>query len=135
MRNIMIVAILALAAAVWFFTQGKETPANQPTQSSSPSIIIPELTVDAQTGEAYFNAKCAACHGINGTGTDKGPPFIHQFYQQNHHGDESFQRAAKMGAQAHHWNFGDMPPVAGITRAEVTKIVIYIRALQTANGL
>lgn len=135
MRNIIIVTILALAAAAWFFTQGRENASSQTTQSSGASIIIPELSTAAQTGEAYFTAKCAACHGINAAGTEKGPPFLHKVYEQNHHADENFQRAAKMGAQAHHWKFGNMPPVAGITRAEVAKIITYIRALQAANGI
>ena len=133
MRNIIIIAIAALLGAVWFFTQEKSSP--QAAQNSAPSIIVPNLTAAAQTGETYFNAKCATCHGINGAGTQKGPTFIHKVYQKGHHGDESFQRAAKMGAPAHHWKFGNMPPVTGITRAEVTKIVTYIRELQAANGL
>lgn len=135
MRNIAILAIVALLGAAWFFTQSKEMPPDQITQSQSPSAIIPELTAAAKTGETYFNAKCAVCHGANGTGTDKGPPFLHKVYEPNHHGDESFQRAAKMGVQSHHWKFGNMPPVAGITRAEVAKIVIYIREVQAANGI
>jgi cytochrome c len=135
MRNkiLIITAIAALLATVWFFTQEKSQ--SQAAQSSAPSTIIPELSAAAQTGETYFNAKCAACHGINGAGTQKGPTFIHKVYQKGHHADESFQRAAKMGATAHHWNFGNMPPVTGITRAEVAKIITYIREIQAANGL
>ena len=132
MRNIIIVAIAAILATVWYFTQ--EKPSNQAAQNT-PSIIVPELSAAAQTGETYFNAKCADCHGINGAGTQKGPTFIHKVYQKGHHGDESFQRAAKLGAPSHHWNFGNMPPVTGITRAEIAKIVTYIRELQAANGL
>jgi hypothetical protein len=40
-----------------------------------------------------------------------------------------------MGVQAHHWRFGNMPPVEGITRAEVATIITYIRELQRANGI
>ena len=135
MRNFIIVAVAALLLAAWYFTQSGNTASTQTDQAQSPSVIVPELTAEAKIGEKYFNAKCATCHGMNGTGTDKGPPFLHKVYEQNHHADESFQRAAKMGAQAHHWNFGNMPPVAGITRAEVAKIVIYIREIQAANGI
>ncbi len=135
MRNIVIVAIAILLGATWFFTQSKDAPPDQITQTQAPSVTIPELGTDAKIGETFYNAKCAACHGKNGAGSDKGPPFIHKIYEPNHHGDESFQRAAKMGVKSHHWNFGDMPPVAGITRAEVAKIATYIRAIQAANGI
>ena len=135
MRNTILVAIAALLITAWYFTQAGNTPSDQTAQTQSPSLAVPELTADAKTGETYFNVKCAACHGMNGAGTDKGPSFIHKVYQQNHHADESFQRAAKMGTQAHHWKFGNMPPVAGITRAEVAKIVTYIREIQAANGI
>ncbi|MBL4750334.1 MAG: cytochrome c [Amylibacter sp.] len=132
MRNIIIVTIITLLGAAWYFTQ--EKPSNQTAQNTT-SIIVPELTAAAQIGETYFNAKCAACHGINGAGTQKGPTFINKAYRKGHHADESFQRAAKLGVAAHHWRFGNMPPVAGITRAEVTKIIVYIREIQAANGL
>jgi len=133
MRNIIVIAIAAILGAVWFFTQGEPSP--QAAQNSTPSIIVPELSAAAQTGETYFNAKCAACHGTNGAGTQRGPTFIHKIYRGGHHADEAFQRAAKFGAQSHHWNFGDMPPVTGITRAEVAKIVTYIREIQVANEI
>jgi hypothetical protein len=37
--------------------------------------------------------------------------------------------------KAHHWPFGDMPPVAGVTQADVTLILAYIREVQVANGI
>jgi len=39
------------------------------------------------------------------------------------------------GVRAHHWKFGSMPPVDGITDAEDGTIVAYVRALQRANGI
>jgi cytochrome c len=135
MRNIVVLIIVILLGALWYFAQSKNKDTNKNEQANAFSINIPELSTDARTGETYFNIKCAACHGVNGTGSESGPPLIHRFYVPNHHGNESFQRAAKIGVQSHHWNFGNMPPVAGITRAEVTKIVIYIREIQKANGL
>jgi mono/diheme cytochrome c family protein len=140
MRNIIIVAIIALSGAVWFFTQQKPAEqmaqnTGQATQNNAPSIIVPELTAAAKTGETYFNAKCVACHGTNAAGTQNGPTFISKIYRGGHHADEAFQRAAKLGVQSHHWDFGNMPPVANITRAEVAKIVTYIREIQVANGI
>jgi len=135
MRNIVVLIIVVLLGAVLFFTQSNGKNPNKNEQANAIAINIPELSTDARTGETYFNTKCAACHGVNGTGTENGPPLIHKFYVPNHHGDEAIQRAAKVGVPSHHWNFGNMPPVAGITRAEVAKIVIYIREIQKANGL
>ena len=42
---------------------------------------------------------------------------------------------AKNGVIAHHWDFGDMPPVAGVSGAEVTQIIAYIRDLQREGGI
>ncbi len=135
MRNLIALIIALLLGAVWFFTQSKDMPPDQVVKSQTPFVRLPEFTAAARAGETFFNAKCATCHGVNGTGSDKGPPLIHKIYEPNHHGDESFQHAAKSGVQSHHWNFGNMAPVAGITRAEVAKIVIYIREIQAANGI
>jgi hypothetical protein len=60
---------------------------------------------------------------------------VHKIYEPSHHGNESFQRAVAMGVRAHHWPFGNMPKVAGVTRAEVSTIITYVRELQRANGI
>ena len=53
----------------------------------------------------------------------------------NHHGDMSFVIAAQNGVRAHHWKFGNMPAVKGVTQADVLNIVAYVRALQRENGI
>jgi len=88
------------------------------------------VPADLQTGEAKFNANCAACHGPQGTGTQQGPPLVHKIYEPNHHGDAAFQRAAANGVRAHHWEFGNMPKIDGVTPDEVDHIVRYVRWLQ-----
>jgi len=100
-------------------------------------VLLPEaLSQNAEVGKRAFEAKCASCHGMNAVGQEGvAPPLVHVIYEPNHHGDESFQRAAELGVRAHHWPFGDMPAVEGITRADVTMIVAYIRELQRANGI
>jgi len=60
---------------------------------------------------------------------------VHAIYEPGHHGDLAFKRAAMNGVRAHHWPFGNMPPVQGITRADIGAIVAYVRALQRANGI
>jgi mono/diheme cytochrome c family protein len=86
-------------------------------------------------GQKLFADHCAKCHGPNGVGTDKGPPLVHKIYEPNHHGDYSFFRAVEMGVRAHHWKFGDMPPVPGLDTEKVGKIVEYIRWLQREAGI
>lgn len=86
-------------------------------------------------GEQLFNENCAACHGTDLKGTSAGPPFLHEVYEPSHHPDESFFAAATNGVQAHHWDFGNMPPVPGVTEQEVAAIVGYIREQQRAAGI
>ena len=101
------------------------------------NVILPAtLSQNAQSGKRGFEAKCAACHGVNAAGQDgAAPPLVHKVYEPSHHGDESFQRAASLGVRAHHWPFGNMPAVVGLTRGDVKMIIAYIRELQRANGI
>lgn len=98
-------------------------------------VHVPKFGSDATIGQRIFDGACAACHGTNAAGTvGVAPPLVHVIYEPNHHADEAFQRAAKLGVRSHHWRFGDMPPVDGLTRGDVKMIVTYIRELQRANG-
>ena len=101
------------------------------------NVILPAtLSQNAQSGKRGFEAKCAACHGVNAAGQDGvAPPLVHKVYEPSHHGDESIQRAASLGVRAHHWPFGNMPAVEGLTRGDVKMIIAYIRELQRANGI
>jgi mono/diheme cytochrome c family protein len=90
---------------------------------------------ELKAGEAKFNANCARCHGERGVGTQQGPPLVHKIYEPNHHADVAFQRAAAMGVRAHHWQFGNMPKIEGVTPADVTEIIGYIRWLQKQAGI
>ncbi len=86
-------------------------------------------------GAALFNAKCSKCHGTKGSGTDKGPPLVHRIYEPGHHADLSFHWAVERGVRAHHWGFGDMPPVEGVSNDDVSAIIGYIRGLQREAGI
>jgi hypothetical protein len=55
-------------------------------------------------------------------------------YEPNHHSDDAFRFAAANGVQAHHWNYGNMEPVDGLTDAEVDAIIAYVRAVQEREG-
>ena len=96
---------------------------------------FPEFSDEARQGGAIFMGSCASCHGLYLQGTEKGPPLLHKYYEPSHHGDETFYVAAKLGARQHHWNFGNMPPVEGITDEQIALIIRYVREMQKANGI
>lgn len=98
-------------------------------------VAVPELTGVAARGESLFGGKCASCHGQNAAGSDKGPPLVHKIYEPGHHADLAFHMAVQRGVRAHHWRFGNMPPVRGIGEGEISSIITYVRALQRANGI
>ncbi|MEM5501334.1 cytochrome c [Ahrensia kielensis] len=99
-------------------------------------VSVPQLTPAQSAGEVAFNENCAACHGQNAVGQDGvAPPLVHPIYEPSHHGDQAFVMAAQRGTRQHHWPFGDMPPVEGITDTEIQSIIVYVRALQRENGI
>lgn len=107
-----------------------------PTESpNGDNMTVPKLSTMAARGKSAFDANCATCHGANATGTQKGPPFVHDIYNPGHHSDQAFYLAAKHGVRRHHWPFGDMPPQPQVTDEELTAIVRYVRELQEANGI
>lgn len=125
-------AVAAIAGGAWLLTPRADEPQLAAAQAA---VVVPTLTAEETAGKDLFNANCATCHGPNGTGTDHGPPFLNRIYEPNHHGDMAFLIAARQGVRAHHWRFGNMPPVQGVTDQDVLKIVAYVRALQRANGI
>ncbi len=98
-------------------------------------VRVPALSAVAAEGGKLFEANCVACHGRNAAGSEQGPPLVHKIYEPGHHADMSFFRAVGRGVKAHHWPFGDMPPVPGLAGDDVRKIVTYVRELQAANGI
>lgn len=104
-------------------------------QNRTSTVKEPVLEGTVASGKKLYDRACSSCHGPSGTGSKKGPPFLHKVYHPGHHGDQAFFRAAQQGARAHHWPFGDMPPVRGLGTRDIEFIVDYVRALQKANGL
>lgn len=112
---------------------GSEAAAPAP---NADDIVMPaRLSSPAQMGQIAFEENCASCHGRKAAGTDKGPPLIHKIYEPSHHADFAFQRAARFGVQAHHWRFGDMPPVESVNDKQIEWITRYVREVQRANGI
>ena len=136
-------AVLAVALGTYAVTRSSEQTA--PVQETTApvdgaamvAVTLPDtLSPEGTMGKRAFDAVCADCHGDNAAGKmGIAPPLIHKIYEPSHHGDMAFQMAAAIGVRAHHWKFGDMPPQPGVTRADVTSIIAYIREVQRANGI
>jgi mono/diheme cytochrome c family protein len=86
-------------------------------------------------GAVLYSQACAGCHGADLGGTDQGPPFLDAIYRSGHHADAAFLLAVRRGARSHHWNFGNMPPVEGLTDGQVVAIVEFVREQQRAAGI
>ncbi|MBL3575358.1 cytochrome c [Rhodovulum sulfidophilum] len=99
-------------------------------------VEMPRLSPQAEAGQAVFSDNCAQCHGTRADGREGlGPPLIHPIYEPDHHGDYAFLRAARQGVRAHHWRFGDMAPVPGVSTADIASVVRFVREVQRANGI
>ena len=147
MKNIAVILVLlvGLTAGFWWWSGEKANVATaQQTDSATGegaatemvAVTFPELEGSALRGQGYFQAVCAACHGPNAGGVDgSGPPLIHKIYEPSHHGDMAIILAVRRGVQSHHWRFGNMAPVEGITDADLVDIITFIRLVQQANGI
>ena len=93
------------------------------------------LSDTARAGEKLFNANCSACHGVGAVGTSLGPPLMDRVYHPGHHPDFSIRNAVSQGVRQHHWTFGDMAPVDGVSPDEVEKVICYVREMQRAEGI
>ena len=138
MKRVILALVVIVIAGVLYWGLLRPEPDVATAQKGTPmvEITIPVLSANAQAGAAAFSANCAVCHGDNAAGSlGSGPPLVHKIYEPGHHGDMSFVLAARRGVQAHHWPFGNMPPVEGIKDDEIANIIVYIRELQRANGI
>lgn len=77
---------------------------------------------------------CASCHGDDFLSSEQGPSFLDRTYEPGHP-DQAFLAAAMAGVRAHHWDFGNMPRIEGITEEQVLAIVEYVREQQRAVGI
>ena len=140
-RKYLLIGACAVAAAAAYILL-RPAPINDAANSAPPegsamvAIQMPPIEGNAAIGQRIFENACVACHGTNAVGVEgSGPPLIHVIYEPSHHADESFQRAVAVGVRSHHWRFGDMPPVEGLTRGDVAMVIAYIREIQRANGI
>ena len=90
---------------------------------------------DPRAGAELYADNCARCHGADLRGTDLGPPHLDPVYEPSHHGDAAFHLAVQRGVRQHHWDFGPMPPIEGLTEAQVDDIIAFVRQEQRAVGI
>ncbi|MBD3661334.1 MAG: cytochrome c [Arenibacter algicola] len=126
------VAVIVLGGAAVLVS--KITGGNAATEVVNVNVPT-NLSAKAKRGARTFADNCAACHGDNGAGSDKGPPLIHNIYNPGHHSDESFILAMQRGVRQHHWPYGNMPPQKDVNTTKASNIITYIREVQTANGI
>jgi mono/diheme cytochrome c family protein len=100
-------------------------------EPASPRQVPAEL----KQGQGLYLTRCASCHGVDTKGTDKGPTLLSKTYTPYLHADIAFQLAVERGVRAHHWRFGDMPRIPGVSRDEIRAIVEYVRWLQREAGI
>lgn len=130
---------LVLTGGWWGYLRppGNQGQADVAAGDPLAAVIVPAtFTAREQMGLTAFTAKCADCHGVNGAGrAGIAPPLVHKIYEPSHHGDIAFELAVRNGVRAHHWPFGNMPPVEGLTGADIGAIVAYVRVIQRENGI
>jgi mono/diheme cytochrome c family protein len=96
--------------------------------------IAPQDTELVEAGSELYAANCARCHGSDLRGTDQGPSHLSVVYEPGHHADGAFLLAVQRGSRAHHWQFGDMPPIEGLSTDDVEAIVAFVRERQRVDG-
>jgi len=85
-------------------------------------------------GADLYATACASCHGDDLRGTEEGPSHLSEVYEPNHHADAAFLLAVRRGVAPHHWSFGPMPPIEGLTDDDVKAIVAFVRDVQGREG-
>ena len=132
--TIVVITTLLMMAACG--GEGVPQSSNAGSKGAEPVTVTESaLSETARAGEELFNANCSVCHGVGAIGTSQGPPLIDRTYHPGHHPDFSIRNAVRQGVKQHHWLFGDMAPVAGVSSDEVERIICYIREAQRADGI
>jgi mono/diheme cytochrome c family protein len=129
----LVVAGIALVVVAVVVFGGNSAPRDPMTGATEFDIPTQDPALVAE-GEVLYQANCAACHGVDLRGTAAGPSQLSVIYQPGHHPDDAYVLAALNGVRAHHWSFGDMPPVPGLSREDMDRIVAYVREVQRIEG-
>ncbi len=131
-----VASLLFIVTALLAFAACGESSQPQAARDTAPQPAAPaELNQTARQGETVFNTHCAQCHGPEASGTNLGPTLIDRIYHPGHHGDAAFHLAVLRGVRQHHWNFGNMLPVPGVSETQVNQIICYVRHLQRTHNI
>lgn len=140
-KSSVIIVVLTLLGTGWLVSRTNDAAPPDLAAGAKPGeamaqVVVPALEGDAAAGAVLFTENCAVCHGANAAGQQGvAPPLVHKVYRNRSHADYSFVLAVQNGVRAHHWGFGNMPKIEGLTQDEVLLIAAYVRALQEANGI
>ena len=126
------VGVISIGTALFLLGCGELKPGE-----GRKKLHLPDesYVANVSKGEAAYSGTCRACHGVMGSGTQQGPPLVHNTYEPSHHPDIAFHLAVKNGVRQHHWNFGDMPSQTHISPESTADITAYIRSLQREAGI
>ncbi|MCL1600011.1 MAG: c-type cytochrome [Actinomycetia bacterium] len=127
------IAAVVLAVVSIVALGGNSSPRDPMTGQNEFDIPVQDPVLVAEGGDLY-RANCAACHGSNLTGTAVGPSQLSVVYQPGHHPNEAYISAIRNGVPAHHWDFGDMAPVVGLSQGDMDRIVTFVRETQRIEG-
>ncbi len=87
---------------------------------------------DAAAGADVYRANCAGCHGAEGEGAAQGPPLVDEMYFEDVFPDAALVDAVRNGARSDAWDFPLMPAMPGLSSADLSDVLAYVRALQAA---
>jgi cytochrome c2 len=136
--GVLLCLFIIVAVSFFIFSQNEKVNAAE-LKVGEPiaNVLVPDQISElGLLGENIFELKCQSCHGINAAGRHEiGPPLVHKIYEPSHHSDESFYRAVALGVKAHHWPFGNMAAIEGLTQGDIKAIISYVRELQKENGI
>ena len=131
---VAVVVVGAIGTVVAAVTLGSNREVRDPMTGATEFDIPPQDPQLVVQGEALYEAHCATCHGSDLRGTAAGPSQLSVIYQPGHHPDEAYALAVLNGVRSHHWDFGDMAPVPGLTKPRIDAIVAYVRQMQRTEG-
>lgn len=126
--SVAVLVVIALVA-----TGGRTESVDAQAGENEFNIPVQDPILVAE-GDVLYQANCALCHGADLRGTDLGPSHLSVVYQPGHHGDGAFALAAINGVRAHHWDFGDMAPIPGLSQEDMDQIIAFVRETQRIDG-
>lgn len=111
------------------FVAGCEAP-DPEARLKAMHLPNPAYRPDAEKGGPLFVRFCQSCHGVDARGTEQGPALAEPIYREKRHADLAFHLAVGQGVKSHHWPYGDMPPVQGISPEQTADVIAWIRRQQ-----